>query len=205
MIALSRTPNDPPRTRNDGDERMARTRTSPRRGLPRLAIPGLAALLLGAGAGAAPAQQPGAPPCAEPEHRQFDFWLGEWEVRTEDGQLAGTNRITKDFRDCVLREEWTGAGGGRGESLNLYDAATGRWHQTWVDGQGRLLLLDGGIDARGRMVLRGEGTGPGGAAVVNEISWEPRDDGTVVQTWSVSEDAGVSWRDVFKGIYTRTP
>ena len=25
--------------------------------------------------------QPGPPPaCETPEHRQFDFWLGEWEV-----------------------------------------------------------------------------------------------------------------------------
>jgi hypothetical protein len=171
--------------------------------LARRAATVVAALLLVAAPPPAPAQQPGGSPCAGPEHRQFDFWLGEWEVRTEDGQLAGTNRITEELGGCVLRERWSGAGGGRGESLNAYDAATGRWHQTWVDGRGRLLLLDGGLDTLGRMVLRGESTGPDGAAVVNEISWEPRDDGTVVQTWSVSRDAGVSWRVLFKGIYAR--
>lgn len=183
---------------------MIPIRTRSGRGLPGLPVLALAALLLAAGPAGAGAQQPGASACAGPEHRQFDFWLGEWSVRTEDGQLAGTNRITSDFEGCVLREEWTGAGGIRGESLNVFEAATGRWHQTWVDGQGRLLLLDGGLDTLGRMVLRGEGVGPDGAAIVNEISWEPRDDGTVVQTWSVSEDAGVSWRVVFKGVYTRT-
>jgi hypothetical protein len=182
---------------------MVPIRKSSRVGLPGLASPALVALLLAAGPAPAGAQQPGASTCTGPEHRQFDFWLGEWEVHTEDGQLAGTNRITSDFGGCALREEWTGAGGIRGESLNIYDGSTGRWHQTWVDGQGRLLLLDGGLDTLGRMVLRGEGAGPGGAAIVNEISWEPRDDGTVVQTWSVSEDSGVSWRVVFKGIYAR--
>jgi hypothetical protein len=182
---------------------MHRTVAILRPGFPRAAIPALAALLVAAGAGKAAAQESGVPPCAAPEHRQFDFWLGEWEVRTEDGQLAGTNRITKDFRDCVLREEWAGAGGGRGESLNLYDAAAGRWHQTWVDGQGRLLLLQGGLDTRRRMVLTGDRPGPGGSTVLNEISWEPRDDGSVLQVWSVSEDAGATWRELFRGIYTR--
>ncbi len=27
--------------------------------------------------------------CDAPEHRAFDFWLGEWQVRTPDGKLAG--------------------------------------------------------------------------------------------------------------------
>jgi hypothetical protein len=29
------------------------------------------------------------PACAVPEHRQFDFWLGTWEVTTPDGKLPG--------------------------------------------------------------------------------------------------------------------
>ena len=32
------------------------------------------------GVAAAPAQTQGAPPCAAPENRQFDFWLGSWNV-----------------------------------------------------------------------------------------------------------------------------
>lgn len=164
----------------------------------------LAALWI-AGAGAAAGQQPGLPPCDSDEHRQFDFWLGEWEVRTEDGQFAGTNRITKDFGDCALREEWTGSDGGRGESFNLFDAMGGHWHQTWVDDRGRVLLLDGGLDSRGRMVLSGERPAPEGGTVIHEIAWEPREDGSVVQVWSVSSDAGATWRQVFRGIYTKNP
>ena len=33
--------------------------------------------------------------CADPAYRQFDFWIGEWQVHTPDGKLAGTNRITR--------------------------------------------------------------------------------------------------------------
>ncbi len=26
--------------------------------------------------------------CDTPEHRAFDFWLGEWQVKTPDGKIA---------------------------------------------------------------------------------------------------------------------
>jgi len=29
------------------------------------------------------------PPCTAPPYRQFEFWVGEWEVRRPDGALAG--------------------------------------------------------------------------------------------------------------------
>jgi hypothetical protein len=32
---------------------------------------------------------PKPPACIAPEHRQFDFWLGEWEVRGPAGKLVG--------------------------------------------------------------------------------------------------------------------
>ena len=28
-------------------------------------------------------------PCSSPEYRQFDFWLGEWEAFSTNGQKAG--------------------------------------------------------------------------------------------------------------------
>lgn len=141
------------------------------------------------------------PPCTADEHGHFDFWLGAWEVKTVDGQVAGTNTITKDHGGCVLREQWEGLGGGTGESFNVYDPVRDTWHQTFVDHQGRLLMLDGGIDARGRMVLRGERPGKDGIMVTDEITWEPHEDGTVLQVWSVSTDAGTTWRELFRGTY----
>jgi hypothetical protein len=183
------------------DEEIAMPRSSIRCGagcVPTIAVVTVA--LLAAAATPAAAQDQ-AEPCTEAEHGQFDFWLGDWEVYTADGQLAGTNRITRVHGGCVLREEWTANGGGTGESFNVYDPARGEWHQTWVDGQGRLLLLDGGLDGRGRMVLRGERPRGDGVTVTDEISWEPMEDGTVIQVWSASTDAGATWRELFRGVY----
>src|SRR5918995_4060894 len=93
-------------------------------------------------------------PCADEARRAFDFWIGSWEVRGPQGKLAGHNTIPSLFDGCALREEWEGVSGHRGTSLNAYVPATGRWHQTWVDRDGDLLLLDGGpVD--GAMVLEG--------------------------------------------------
>ena len=93
-------------------------------------------------------------PCSTPEHHQFDFWIGEWNVITEDGRQAGANRIERILDGCVLQENWTGANGMRGQSFNIYSAADGKWHQTWVDTTGLRLELHGGMQD-GRMVLSG--------------------------------------------------
>jgi hypothetical protein len=145
-------------------------------------------------------QQPAA--CTASAYRQFDFWIGDWEVTNPQGAVAGENTIRSILSGCVLHEHWRGAGGGSGQSHNIYDLRTGKWHQTWVDSSGQLLLLDGGIED-GKMVLRGETVGQNGQTTLNEISWEPLDGGRVRQLWRSSTDAGTSWQVVFDGLYTK--
>jgi hypothetical protein len=69
--------------------------------------------------GAASMLPASAAPCEEPVHWAFDFWLGEWEVRTPDGKLAGDNRIEREYGGCVLHERYTTGKGYSGESLNI--------------------------------------------------------------------------------------
>ena len=144
-----------------------------------------------------------APPCAAPEYRQFDFWIGEWDVRTPDGALAGTNSIRSELNGCVLHERWEGAHGMKGESVNTWSAARRGWHQTWVDDRGTLLLLDGARDGA-RMVLTGEGRTRDGKPVRHRLSWEPVGE-AVRQLWESSTDQGRTWTVVFDGKYTRRP
>ena len=68
----------------------------------------------------------------DPSH-EFDFWLGDWAVRTPDGKLAGHNRITSISRRPRVREEWRGQGGLVGTSLNIWSSERAAWHQTWID------------------------------------------------------------------------
>jgi len=145
-----------------------------------------------------------APTCNATEYRQFDFWIGEWTVTSGD-QPAGTNSIQKIHGGCALQENWQGegAGGISGTSFNIYDQATGNWHQTWVDSSGTLLQLDGGL-SDGAMVLSGQRPArDGNGRVLHKISWTPNPDGTVSQLWEASTDRGQSWKVLFDGLYTR--
>lgn len=140
-------------------------------------------------------------PCSRAEHRQFDFWIGDWNVFNPDGEKVGENRITLEQGQCVLHEHWRGAKGGTGESFNIYDARRGVWHQTWVAASGNLLLLEGGLEGEA-MVLSGAQPAPDGEGeILNRITWTPLEDGAVEQRWDQSMDGGSSWKTGFVGIY----
>jgi hypothetical protein len=139
--------------------------------------------------------------CEAPEHRQFDFWLGEWNVHRPDGQQVGTNSISRQYGGCVLHERYTTPRGYSGESLNAYDPGRKLWHQTWVDSAGTLLLLHGRF-AGDRMQMEGETVQADGKVVKHRITWTPAPDGTVKQFWEAGSGDG-QWKTVFDGTYKR--
>src|SRR5690349_15545540 len=54
------------------------------------------------------AQVPPAPPPLPPEARQFDFWVGEWNVTNPAGKAAGQSKIESIAGGAGLLENWTG-------------------------------------------------------------------------------------------------
>ena len=139
--------------------------------------------------------------CDDAAFKQFDFWIGEWEVHTPDGKLAGNNRITREYGGCLIHERYTTARGYAGESLNAYDAGRKVWHQTWVDNEGTVLLLEGRFE-NGKMRLEGQTTAPDGKVTKHRIEWTASKDGSVRQFWQ-STDATGSWVTAFDGRYVR--
>ena len=139
--------------------------------------------------------------CGEASQRQFDLWLGRWDV-TVGGNAAGTNEITLEEDGCLLHEHWVGSRGGTGQSLNWYDRGTGEWHQVWVDNQGNGLQLAGRF-TEGRLTLLGTAPGPDGRPQSQRLSFTPNADGTVRQLWETCSDGGQSWQVSFDGLYRR--
>ena len=164
----------------------------------------LGALALGCCGLAAPsrAAEPSPAHCSKPEHRQFDFWVGEWDVQDPKGNRAGENSIKSILGGCVILENWRGARGANGTSVNVYDASRGLWHQTWVDDQGGLLQLEGHA-ADGRMVLEGQQTRREGGPSRERITWEKKSADRVRQLWESSTDDGKTWKVLFDGLYVR--
>lgn len=159
------------------------------------------ALAMNAAPAAAQQQTPPRPSCGAAEHRAFDFWIGEWTVTNPRGAVVGTSRIEAILDGCAIYESWTGGTGSNGHSFNIYDRASGRWHQTWVDNGGMLLQLEGGLEGTA-MVLSGALPGANGVAL-QRITWTPNEDGTVRQHWESSDDEGETWGTLFDGLYRR--
>ena len=140
--------------------------------------------------------------CPDPAQRQFDFWVGEWEVTDSAGtRTMGTSEVTREENGCLVHEHWHGRGGGSGQSLNYYDPS-GRWQQDWVGSGGGILHLAGGLDGTA-MVLTGASKQPNGASQLQKVSWIPQPDGRVRQFWQVSNDGGATWTVSFDGWYRR--
>ena len=142
---------------------------------------------------------------------EFDFWIGEWDVFGPEGRQVGRNTITSMFANPaasgMLHEHWHGNGGVEGRSMSAYDGTRGRWHQTWMDSTGDMLLLEGGL-VDGAMVL--EGRAPSGddptAVDRQRITWtrvSDPDGAEVRQLWESSSDDGKTWTVAFDGRYRR--
>ena len=156
-----------------------------------------AALLVALTAAAQTPSNVAAPRCSSAEYRQFDFWLGEWDV-TQGDKTAGHNSIRSILNGCAISEEWSGTRGFKGNSLNFYNADTKRWHQTWIDSQGQSLALSGQFEA-GSMTLQ---SAPVDTFPRHRITWTPTPDKSVRQLWQVQDVPGADWKTLFDGRYS---
>ncbi|MCE7933881.1 MAG: tetratricopeptide repeat protein [Chlorobi bacterium CHB2] len=142
-------------------------------------------------------------PCQhDPRYREFDFWIGEWDVFNTAGQKVGTNSVQQILGSCVLLENWTSASGSQGKSFNTFNRSTGKWQQTWVDDQGTVLELAGNLKGA---VLSFEGItrDTAGKETHHRLTFTQIDPNTVRQLWEQSSDKGVTWNSVFDGKYVR--
>jgi hypothetical protein len=161
-------------------------------------------LALGLAVGLAPgvpAQQPPSGPCVTPQHREFDFWLGDWDTydMADTTKVVARLQVTSILGGCVLREAYRQNDGLVGESYSLWDASRRRWHQSWVTNRGALLLLEGGVQG-GRMVLTARETGADSATSLLRGSWWA--EGPNVRSLAErSTDGGQSWTPVFDIVF----
>jgi hypothetical protein len=165
-----------------------------------------------------PAQTPASPApfdCTGPEYRQFDFWIGDWDVVwNPENRISGApppgakparNVVTKIHDGCVVFENWDDQRGGTGQSFNIFDRVTQRWHQTWVSNTGSLNQYWGELK-NGRMVFVGQvPLGPAmrfqGRRTIR-LSFIPMGPDTVRQ-FSEALNSDGTWSVNYDLIYTR--
>jgi hypothetical protein len=140
--------------------------------------------------------------CTAQESRQFDFWVGKWEVfDRKTGEHAGSSLIEKLYGGCAIRENWTQTGF-TGGSLSAFSTVDNQWHQTWVDQSGALREFVGSVVA-GDMVLvaRVPSKGLPGPTVLLRMKFTHNPDHTVRQHSESSQDDGQTWQERYDYVY----
>lgn len=141
-------------------------------------------------------------PCkASSEFRQFDFWIGEWDVKNPQGVPSGTSSVQLILGQCIIFENWTGGSGTNGKSFNIYDTNDKKWHQTWVDDKGTFTHYIGGL-INGEMVVTAE-TSVSGKPTLAKMTFTKMPNGDVRQHGENSTDGGKTWATSFDLIYSR--
>ncbi len=140
--------------------------------------------------------------------RQFDFWIGTWDVfpwTPSAGATAqlGTNTIAPIMRHCALLEHWTDAQGGTGQSFNWWDQNLRTWRQLWLAEDGGTLDYTQGEFRDGAMRFSGWSRRPDGRRVEQRLTFFHLHADTVRQLFESSLDSGRTWQSGFDGRYIR--
>ena len=159
------------------------------------------------------ARPPAPPPCTASELRQFDFWVGDWEL-TSHSPMPGkdewqvdpgtpTDHVEVVLDGCGLLQRWEGVPDGttatplRGMSLSKWEPAIGKWRQVWIDNQGPMLIFTGEFKD-GRMELYTDPREADGKTIVMRQVFQGIARERMSWSWERSEDAGKSFRPVWK-------
>jgi hypothetical protein len=157
----------------------------------------------------APTQTPASPPSANaaspcasrPENGQLDFWVGEWDV-TDKGRKIATSSIKRAVEGCIILENYSQADGFQGKSVNFYDAALGKWRQTWVDSLGNVSEFVGEYRDQA-MRLEGETHRRDGTKVLRRMTIENVGPDRIRQYSQRSVDGGKTWEAAYDFVYRR--
>ena len=136
------------------------------------------------------------------ELRQFDFWLGDWDLTWGDNG-RGTNRITAVLDHRVIQEQFDGTPATplRGLSVSTYNTALGKWQQTWVDNSGSYLDFVGEF-TDGKMILSREAVLQG-KPILQRMVWCNISQQSLDWNWERSEDGGETWQVMWQIHYQR--
>lgn len=142
-------------------------------------------------------------PCDTQKHKEFDFWVGDWNVYNKDGKIIGTNKLVKMQSGCVMQENWESkAGPSKGTSYNYVNLTDNSWNQVWVDNSGFSLVLKGNLKDKS-MVLKSKLVKSKRGNYYNRVTWTPNEDGSVTQVWDYLSEEGKVITEAFRGIYKK--
>jgi hypothetical protein len=149
-------------------------------------------------------------PCDTPQHHQFDYWVGDWQVfdASNNNQLVAVDHIEKHSEGCIIQQNLTfitdlyrreGVGYRlAGIGVNRFDGE--RWLQLWADNQWGAIALRGAPDEHGSLVFTSIVPSRGRDL---KIIYEKHADGTVRNLEYVAPTGTQKWEKYGDLIYRR--
>ena len=141
-------------------------------------------------------------PCRASEYRQFDFWVGDWDVHSPGGPSVGHNLVTLEQDGCLIVEHWTSlTGGNTGTSFNYFDVRDKKWHQLYIDNSGNAgnFPAMAGNFVDGKMTLITDET----QTAVFRWTWYQLGSGKVRQMAEQSNDGQKTWKIIWDSQYEK--
>ena len=147
------------------------------------------------------------PACQSAEHRQFDFWVGEWDLQWKDAEgnmQKGHNSIKSIMNGCVIEENFDGGESMplRGLSVSVYNPRKKLWLQTWVDNNGSYLDFEGGMQDDRMVLSRRVETKKG--VIMQRMIFYDIEKNSLSWDWETSQDEGKTWKLAWRIQYTRS-
>jgi len=142
-------------------------------------------------------------PCTSSAYKQFDFWIGSWNVYDSKNNLIGKNNVVKMKNACAIQENWSSkTSTSKGTSYTYYNAIDKSWNQVWVDNVGGSLILKG-FYKNNKMVLKSKLISGKKGEYYNQITWFKNANGSVTQLWELLDIDNTSFNEIFRGTYKK--
>jgi hypothetical protein len=135
------------------------------------------------------------------EARQFDFWLGNWNLTVGNANVPSQITSFGVGEGIAILENYSN---GFGTSVSVYNTREQKWYQTWFD-QDQLLIEASGEFRDGKMVLTGKHTETGtGNIFAGRLSWFNITGNRYDFLYEISGNGGQSWQQSFSARAVRT-
>jgi hypothetical protein len=147
--------------------------------------------------GAVVAQRPAR--CSSTEDRQFDFWVGEWDVAgTGHRAIVAESTVTLADEDCLVLEHWRPFRYGHAHSISVYDHANRHWRQYYAGAGIGPIEYTGALDPEGVLRFDIDGSSPR-----KRMNYQRIDANTVRQWGEQYDDATHAWTTTWDLTYRR--
>ena len=136
-----------------------------------------------------------------PPARRFDFYLGDWTMR--NGETVERHlTVESAFDGNGARVSSTSPDGTtRANSLFLYDENDGLWRQVWMNRDGMVVVLEGGLEGDA-MILRQAFVDGEEKRNARSVFKDIGANGFTYE-WQETQDGGASWETLATRTFTR--